>query len=123
MSTLRRLVPSFAALLAVLVVVQTTDLIACADEALAAEHDETHVDGALAQGAHGVPAPGDSHGDDEHEDHEGTFADCLCHVVFAPTAVVPEVGARPTTEGAPPAAPADALPEVEPLGLDHVPLV
>ena len=122
MSTLRRLLPTLAALLAVLVVVQTTDLVACADEAQAAEHGQTHTDAPLAQGGHDVPAPGDSHDDGEHEDHEGTFADCLCHVVFAPTAVLPEVGARPAPEPAPFAYVADGVPEVEPLGLDHVPL-
>ena len=121
MSTLRRILPTFAVLLAVLVVVQTTDLVACADEAVAAEHGETHTD-ALASGGHPVPAPGDSHDDGEHKDHEGTFADCLCHVVFAPTAVLPEVGARPAPEPAPFAYVADGVPEVEPLGLDHVPL-
>ena len=89
MSLFRRLVPSFAALLAVLVVVQTTDLIACADEALASESSETHTD-ALASGGHPVPAPGDSHDEGEHEHEEGTFADCLCHVVFTPTGIVPD---------------------------------
>ena len=125
MSTLRRLVPSLAALLAVLVVVQTTDLVACADEARAAEHGQTHTDAPLARGAHDVPAPGDSHDDgdhDDHDDHEGTFADCLCHVVFAPTAVVPGVGVRPASEPARFAFVVAAPPEVEPLGLDHVPL-
>ena len=121
MSTLRRFVPPFAALLAVLVVVQTTDLVACADEATAAEHGETHTD-ALASGGHPVPAPGDSHGDEEHGHDEGTFADCLCHVVFAPTGVVPDAGVRPAAEPAAFAYVADAPPEVEPLGLDHVPL-
>ena len=69
MSTLRRLLPSLAALLAVLVVVQTTDLVACADEAVAAASSETHTD-VLANGGHPVPVPGDSH-DDEHEHEEG----------------------------------------------------
>lgn len=121
MTTLRRLLPSLAALLAVLVVVQTTDLIACADEALASESSETHTD-ALASGGHPVPAPGDSHDDGDHEHEDGTFADCLCHVVFAPTTIVPTVGARPAVEPAEFAYVADAPPEVEPLGLDHVPL-
>ena len=121
MSTLRRLLPTLAALLAVLVVVQTTDLVACADEAVAAGSSETHTD-VLANGGHPVPVPGENHDDDEHEHEEGTFADCLCHVVFAPTAVLPEVGARPAPEPAPFVYVADGLPEVEPLGLDHVPL-
>ena len=120
MSTLRRFVSPLAALLAVLIVGQTTDLLACADESVAARSSETHAD-VLANGGHPVPVPGGSH-DDEHEHEEGTFADCLCHVVFAPTAVLPEVGARPAPEPAPFVYVADGLPEVEPLGLDHVPL-
>ena len=123
MSTLRRILPAFAALLAVLVVLQTTDLVACADEAVAAEYvGGTHSDAPVAQGGHDVPAPGDSHDDGEHEHEEGTFADCLCHVVFTPTGVVPTVGVRPASEPAEFAAFVAAPPEVEPLGLDHVPL-
>ena len=121
MTTLRRLLPPLAALLAVLVVVQTTDLVACADEATAAEHEETHAD-RLASGGHPVPAPGDSHDDDEHGHDEGTFADCLCHVVFAPTGVVPDAGVRPASAPAAYVYVGAAPPDVEPLGLDHVPL-
>ena len=121
MSTLRRLLPPLAALLAVLVVVQTTDLVACADEAVAAEHGGTHTDARLAQGAHDVPAPGESH-DEDHEHEEGTFADCLCHVVFTPTGVVPDAGVRPASEPAAYAYVAEAPPEVESSGPDHVPL-
>jgi len=122
MTTLRLLLPSLAALLAVLVVVQTTDLVACADEALAAETGETHTDARVAQGGHDVPAPGDRHDEGEHEHEEGTFADCLCHVVFAPTTIVPAVGVRPASAPAEFAYVANGLPEVEPKGLDHVPL-
>ena len=121
MSTLRRTLPTFAALLAVLVVVQTTDLVACADEAAQAEHGESHTD-VLSNGGHPVPAPGDSHDDGDHEHEEGTFADCLCHVVFTPTEIVPDAGVRPAAEPAAFVYVADAPPEVEPLGLDHVPL-
>ena len=116
MRRLRALLSPLAALLAVVVVVQTTDLVACADEGGAAEHGETPAD-VLADGGHPVPAPGDRHGHDE-----GTFADCLCHVVFAPTTVVPEVGVRPAGESAPFAALAETPTEAEPEGLDHVPL-
>ena len=101
MTTLRRLLPSLAALLAVLVVVQTTDLVACADEALAAETGETHTDARVAQGGHDVPAPGDRHDEGEHEHEEGTFADCLCHVVFTPTGIVPDAGVRPASDRRP----------------------
>ena len=120
MSTLRRLLPPLAALLAVLVVVQTTDLLACADEAVAASSSETHTD-VPANGGHPVPAPGDTH-DGGHGDHEGTFADCLCHIVFAPTTIVPVVGARPTAGLVAFVHVVGAPPEVEPSGLDHVPL-
>ena len=120
MERTRRLLPSLAALLAVLVVVQTTDLVACADEAVAAEHDESHVDPASA-GGHPAPVPGDAH--DNGNDHQDeTAADCLCHVVFAPTSIVPDVGAPPTPASGRFASDAAAPPAVEPAGLDHVPL-
>ena len=123
MSTLRRLVSPLAALLAVLVVVQTTDLVACADEAEVAEHGgDSHDHGVVAQGAHLVPAPGGDHGDEPDHDHDGAPADCLCHVVFTPTAVLPSVAARPAAESEPLAFLAGAVPEVAPLGVDHVPL-
>ena len=126
MSTLRLFLAPIAALLAVLVIVQTTDLVACADEAAVAEHaGETHTD-ALASGGHPVPAPGESHQDGGH-DHDGpsegaAFADCLCHVVFTPTTAVPAVGSRPASWPAVFAYVGKAPPEVEPLGFEHVPL-
>lgn len=98
------------------------DLVACADEAVAAEHGETHTDAPLTQGAHDVPAPGDSHEEHDGDHEEGTFADCLCHVVFTPTGVVPDVGVRPASAPAEFAAFVVAPPVVEPLGFDHVPL-
>ena len=125
MSTLRLIVPHLAVLLAVLVAVQTTDLVACADEAEVAEHaGESHDHGVVAQGAHLVPAPGGDHGEDpaEDHDHDGTMADCLCHVTFTPTATVPTVGAKPAPDGTDFAAFVAAPLEVEPEGLDHVPL-
>lgn len=120
MTTLRRTLPTLAALLAVLVVLQTTDLVACADEAVAAEYGETHSDTPLAQGAHDVPAPGDSH--DDQDGHDESGADCLCHIVFAPTGVAPTVGSHPAGEPLDIAFVADAPPEVEPQGPEHVPL-
>ena len=121
MSRFRAILAPLAAVLAVVVVVQTTDLVACADEAEAAERPgEVHTDG-LSGGGHPAPAPGDSH--DGGHDHDGSAsADCLCHIVYAPTAVVPEVRARPAPDLAPFAAPAEIPPEVEPDGLDPVPL-
>jgi hypothetical protein len=124
---LRLLVPPLAAFLAVLVVVQTTDLVACADEAETAGHPgEVHTN-EIAGGDHpapvlgGVSVPGGSP-DDGHGHNEGASADCLCHLAFAPTAVVPEVGARPAPGLAPLAAPTETPPEVEPDVLDPVPL-
>lgn len=118
MRPFRRSVPVLAALLVVLVAVQATDLVACADEAQAAEHTETHTDGPRAQGAHEAPAPGNSHGGHESE----PAPDCLCHVVFVPTGVVPALSAGPATEARRTAVAVVAPPEVEPLGLDPVPL-
>jgi hypothetical protein len=126
MTTLRNFLAPIAALLAVLVVVQTTDLVACADEAAVAEHaGESHAHGVVAQGAHLIPAPGGDHGDDPagDHDHSGTMADCLCHLTFTPTTAVPAVAARPAPAAQEFAAFAAALPEVEPWVLDHVPLV
>ena len=119
MDRTRRLFPTLAALLAVLVVVQTTDIIACADEAVAAEHSEAHADPA-SSGGHPAPVPGDS--DDGHDHDDETSADCLCHVVFAPTAIVPDVGAPPAPTSGQLASNMVAPPEVEQSGLDHVPL-
>jgi hypothetical protein len=123
MTLLRRVVPAIAALLVALVAVQSTDLVACADEvAIAAHAGDTHVDAPLAPGAHQVPAPGGDHNDGPDHGHDGPTADCLCHVVFAPVAFVPAVGARPTRSGEALPAVVDTPPQVGPLGLDHVPL-
>ena len=120
MKTLRHYVPAFAALLVVLIAVQATDLVACADEAQAAQHEGgTHVD-AGNQGAHSAPLPGTEH-NDSGGDHESP-PDCLCHVVFAPLAASPVVGARPAPEPFDFATVVAAPLEVEPLGLEHVPL-
>ncbi len=116
MRTLRRTLPTLAALLAVVVGVQTVDLVACADEAQATEHGESYADVA-ARAGHPTPVLGDS-----HHDHEPAAPDCLCHVVFTPTASAPALGARPALEPRELAGAFTAIPEVEPLGLDHVPL-
>ena len=119
MSTLRRLRPTLAALLMVSVTVQATDLVACDDDAETVLYEgESHGD-ATAQDGPSTPTSGCSHSD---MDHGGAFADCLCHVVFTPTTVVPEVGARPALESSDFAMAVVAIPEVEPRGLDHVPL-
>ena len=120
MTAIRRSIPLLAVFLTALVIVQTTDLVACADETATAEHEGgTHDDAPLVQGGHPTPAPGDSHGDLDHED---SFADCLCHVVFTPVVAVPEMGERPASERARYARYAVTPPDVEPMGLDHVPL-
>lgn len=116
MLLLRRFIPAFAALLAVLVAVQATDLVACADEAAAVTHGEaTHTD-APDRAGHPVPATGDTHGGD----HE-VPVDCLCHVVFTPMAVAPVVGA-PAPEAAAFALFVAARPDAELQGTDPVPL-
>lgn len=69
MALLRRFVSVFAVALAVLVTVQTLDLVACADETEQAGHAD--------------------HGEG------GTMADCLCHVTFTRTETLPAVAAAP----------------------------
>ncbi len=96
MALLRRFVSVFAVALAVLVTVQTLDLVACADETEQAGHTD--------------------HG-------EGTtLADCLCHVTFTRTEALPAVAAAPATP--PPAyAPFVARPTSgDGLPVEHVPL-
>lgn len=120
MTHVRRLAPLLSLVLATLIGVQTTDLLACADEA--AGPDRTHVDGQAAATAHPTPAPGADHDDGvPHEETPGA-ADCLCHVVFTPTGHLPEVASAPVAP--PPAyAPYRAYPvSAEPRPLDHVPL-
>ena len=98
MAVLRLFASVFAVTLAVLVTVQTLDLVACADE--------------MEQSADG------------HTDHgEGTtLADCLCHVTFTRTETLPAVAAAPATP--PPAyAPFVARPTSgDGLPVEHVPL-
>lgn len=65
-----------------------------------------------------MPVSGDSHG----HDHEPTAPDCLCHVVSTPTASAAAVATRPALEPRELTAAFVAIPEVEPLGPDHVPL-
>ena len=110
MAFVRRL-PLLAALLAAVVVVQTTDLVACADEAAAVEHAESGTPG-------GSPTDGPH---SEHGHDGGLDADCLCHIVFASTAVPPRVAVH-SADRAPVAEWTETPPEVEPSGLDHVPL-
>jgi hypothetical protein len=118
---LRRAAPLLGLLLAALVLGQSTDLLACADEAQATEHaGEIHADAAFGAG-HPIPAPGAFHTGDEHDHEEGGFADCLCHVVFTSTAMLPAVPAL----GAPERPRAALLPvrlDVAPAPVDHVPL-
>lgn|GEM_PF-4630162 len=98
MVVLRRFVSVFAVALAVLVTVQTLDLVACADET------EQSADG--------------------HTDHgEGTtLADCLCHVTFTRTEMLPAVAAAPATPP-PPYAPFVTRPtSTDGEAVEHVPL-
>lgn len=118
MSALRRHLPAAAALLAVLITVQATDLIVCADES-EAHRTDVQTDVGYAQGAHVMPVPGDAHSGSHHSE-EGP--DCLCHIMFTPTAVVPTVGTLRAPEPAEFGAYVAAPTEVELMGLDHVPL-
>jgi len=123
MTTFRRIAPLLSMLLVALVVVQTTDLVACADEAAAATHvDGYHVDGAVPAGAHPTPSPGGNH--DEGRTHEEApgMADCLCHVVFAPTGFVPAVASSPAAEPAAYAGHLTLHGSAHAKPLDHVPL-
>jgi len=123
MTLLRRLAPFVSTLLVALVAVQTTDLVACADEAAAATHaDGYHVDGAPMAGAHPAPAPGGDH--DEGAPHEESpgMADCLCHVVFTRTERLPEVASAPAAEPAAYAAYVTPRGSAHAKPLDHVPL-
>lgn len=132
MLALRRWVPAIAAALALIVAVQTTDLIACADEATVAPPVHASGGDALGVDALGSEASGASGCADAcdlaeappsapHGHHEGAI-DCLCHVAFAPTATSPTVGARPEPEALPPAASAVAPPEADLDGQEPVPL-
>jgi hypothetical protein len=123
MTPLRRLAPLLSALLVALVAVQTLDLVACADEAAAADHSGGyHVDGATAAGAHPSPAPGGDH--DEGTPHEEApgMGDCLCHVVFTRTEHLPEVDAAPAAAPGAYAAYLRHLVSADAKPLDHVPL-
>jgi hypothetical protein len=120
-NTFRRFCPAIALLLAVLIGGQTTDLLACADEAQATEYaGKIHADAALG-GGHPVPASGGFHAGGDHDHAEGAFADCLCHVVFTSTATVPAVPPLGTPER-----PRSGLLPVRldatPAPIDHVPL-
>ncbi|HIG75102.1 MAG TPA: hypothetical protein EYQ24_11145 [Bacteroidetes bacterium] len=116
---MRRCVPVLAALLAGLILVQTTDLVSCADEATVAQHIEGHLDGAAGSG-HPSPSPGGDHEDGDA--HDAPSADCLCHLVYAPTTVAPDAVALRTPVRARFATDADRPPLVEVEGPEHVPL-
>lgn len=119
MNAFRRFCPALALLLALLIAGQTTDLLACADEASPTEHASTHSDAPLTQGAHPIPAPGGDHGD--APGHDDALADCLCHVVFTSTAALPAVPPLGTPER-PRAALLPVRPGAAPAPIDHVPL-
>ena len=88
MRPLRRLLPLLCLLLAALVGAQATDVLACGDEPAAAACADAHTADA------------------------GLDADCICHLVFVPTASAPAPLMRPETRARQGAAPADtALPE------------
>ncbi len=119
MNAFRRFCPAIALLLALLIVGQSTDLLACADEATPSAHHDTHSDAPLVQGAHPVPAPGGDHGDAPA--HDDALADCLCHVVFTSMAALPAVPPLGRSER-PRAALLPARLDAAPAPIDHVPL-
>jgi hypothetical protein len=123
MPLLRRLAPLLSALLVALVAVQSLDLVACADEAEAAESDGGfHVDGIGATGSHPTPVPGADHDDGApHEEHSG-LADCLCHVTFTRTESLPDVASAPAAPPLPYVTYRMHLDSAEVGPLDHVPL-
>ena len=87
MNLLRTIAPLFAGLMALLVLGQNTDLIRCADEVGGTMAVEHHDGG--ASGTDHAPEP--SHGDDAP--HAEGLPDCLCHVTFVSTAMVPAMPA------------------------------
>ena len=92
---------------------------ACADEATVAQHIEGHLDGAAGSG-HPSPSPGGDHEDGDA--HDAPSADCLCHLVYAPTTVAPDAVALRTPVRARFATDADRPPLVAVEGPEHVPL-
>lgn len=88
MSLLRRTAPFFAAALALIITVQVTDLVRCADEVRGTVL--SHVDGSGDEDAHAVPHGHHGPSDDGHDGEH--LPDCLCHVIFVPTASLVEVG-------------------------------
>ena len=87
MDLLRRTVPFFAAALALVITVQVTDLVRCADEVRS--EVLSHVDGTGGDDVHAVPL---GHHGPSDEGHDGEhLPDCLCHVIFVPTASLAEV--------------------------------
>lgn len=87
MHRFRLLAPLLAGLLAVVLLVETTDLVRCADERageITAHGDDSDDHAADSHGHHGPV-------NDEHRSEH--LPDCLCHVVFVPTVAPPTLGA------------------------------
>lgn len=121
MKPFRRLASLLSLVLMALIVVQTTDLVRCADEAEGVSHEGGyHVDGVVVAGAH--PALGGDHDDRAPHEEAPGMADCLCHVTFTPTEVVPEVASAPAAPPIPFAPYLAHVASVEVRPLDHVPL-
>lgn len=89
MKLLRRITPFFAAALALVITVEVTDVLRCADEVRLAMLDQPVEDAHSGEhdAVHGHHGPVNESHRSEH------LPDCLCHVVFVPTAALPEVGA------------------------------
>ncbi len=83
MERLRHIAPLLASLLMVVLAIETTDLVRCADEA--APVPVTCADGTLKAPPADAAAPASA--------HHAAAPDCLCHVTFVSTAALPTVGA------------------------------
>lgn len=86
---LHHFVPAVSALLVVIVLVQSVDLVPCADETRSQplEQADAHLAG---NGPHGVTAC-DNDEAPQQDHHEEGLVDCLCHIAFVSTSQVPEV--------------------------------
>lgn len=116
LASLRRVAPLLSILLGLVIVAQVTDLAPCADET--EPHDVMHHEGEAsavaiaASGPHSVPVS-------DASDHRA--ADCLCHVAFTSTSVLPFIDVFDASLAAFDGYVASS-PERSGSGTDHVPL-
>ena len=111
---LRRYCPPLAAILLVLVTMQTFDLPGCADEV---RHAAAHAAGS----AHSDSDDRDEGPANPHGTGGTSLPDCLCHVVFIPGPSVPALGAPALAHLVDPESPA-GLSTVFMAPPEHVPI-